>query len=1003
MGSRGLPAVAQRRAARWGGFQGQSPWPAFAAAAAVVLLLTAALAATWFLPPLLDWDRYRDSIARLASDRLGREVRIAGPVSLTLLPEPVLTATGVSLTEAADGIAIRARQLRLRVALGALVEGKIDAEELVLQGAEMRVPWPMRPVQIAAAAPDWFAGASVRIEDGRLTIGGMTFTGIEATLATDAWTGAYVAAGTLQLSARPWHFTVRLTRAGSDGAAGLDVALDGRGPVQGVGARLSGQIQADGTFGGRVSGRGPNLSQLLPAPAVPFAADGRVSVAGGRAAVDELAGNIGGSPVTGTAALLVAPALRLELDLAANRLDLDSWWPALLHGPPAPFPIGLALSAEAAQLFGGTLRHLRGGFEVNGGAVAVREVHAELPGEALLGLAGQAQLGGPAGASRFEGDVALAAPGLRPTLAWLASAGLVPAELLPEGVLRSAELTARAVVEPAGVTLTRLDGRVDATSLSGSLGLHAGERLALTAALQGDRLELDPWLPATWPTLAAMPARLDRIDADLQLAARQVVLQGVPVGSVSLDAAVESGRMTLRRLELTGAAGRAVASGKLGDGGRITAGRLDIEAPSATALAELLPAQFVPAQFQPLRDMTRFWRGPSSLSVQAAGPPEALGLVVTGDLGDLRLEAQPVVDLPSRHGAGVLTLRHPGAPRLAESLGLRGTAAWLGDGSLGLVAQLSVQLPGERAGRVAVEPFDLTAGGLRASGALTLDGLGDPAAPPRLSGRIVADTLPLPLPLPYLRSPEPLAFGALAGWQAQVKLEAAHVLAGASPVLQQAAATLALAEGKLRIDGVSARLADGVLTGAASVELTAGSPALALDLQLAGAAVGDPLFETPLDIASGRLDVSLSATASGYSPAALLATLAGEARLTVSDGTVAGVSLGGIGATLADAAVRKSLAGGSTPFTRLELALQARHGVLQVTSGGMTGPAGAATLAGSVDLAGNAAELRLGLLPDVADPPEIVLLLTGKLDALRLVPELGAVAHWRAAHPGERD
>ena len=145
----------------------------------------------------------------------------------------------------------------------------------------MQVPWPFRPIQIAAAAPTWFAAASVRMEDGPLVIGDLVFTGIEATLTTDAWTGSYVAAGMLQFSARPWHFTARLTRAGSDGSAGLDVSLDGRGPVQGIGARLSGQIRGDGTFGGRVTGRGPDLSQLLPAPAVPFSAAGRVNVADG--------------------------------------------------------------------------------------------------------------------------------------------------------------------------------------------------------------------------------------------------------------------------------------------------------------------------------------------------------------------------------------------------------------------------------------------------------------------------------------------------------------------------------------------------------------------------------------------------------------------------------------------------------------------------------------------------------------------------------------------------
>ncbi len=991
------------------GVQGQSPWPFFAAAGAV-LLLAALLAAVWFLPPLLQWDRYRDSIATLASERLGREVRIAGPVSLTLLPEPVLTAAGVSLIAAGDGIAIRADQLRLRVSLTALAAGKIDAEELVLRGAEVQVPWPLRPIQIAAAAPDWFAAASVRIEDARLVIGDVTFTGIQAALATDAWTGSYVAAGMLQFSARPWHFTVRLTRAGSDGSAGLDVSLDGRGPVQGIGARLSGQIRGDGTFGGQVTGRGPDLSQLLPAPAVPFSAAGRVSVADGVATADELVGDIGGAPVKGTVALRVSPALRLDLALAASRLDLDTWLPAVLRGGTVPFPTRIDVSAEAAQLSGGTLRRLRGAFDVSGSAIAVRELRAELPGAATLGATGQVQRRDAGGAARFEGDLALSAPALRTTLAWLSSAGVVPAELPPEGVLRTGEVTAHAVLEPGGVSLTGLEGRIDATRLSGSLGFHAGGRPALAAVLQMDRLDLDPWLPAPWPSLAAVPSRLARLDADVRLDAQQVVLLGGPFGPVSLDAAVDGGRVRLRRLDLASDAVRATASGALGEGGRIAEGRLDIQAPSASALAELLPAQAALAPFGAVRDITRAWRGLAVVSVQAAGPPDALGLAVTAELGDLRLETKPLVDLVARRAVGVLTLRHPGAPRLAESLGLRGAPSWLGDGSLGLVAQLFVQLPGERPGRVAAGSFDLTAGGLRARGALTLDGIGAPPLAPLLTGRFVAETLPLPLP--YLRSPDPLPFGGLAGWRAQVKLEAAQVLAGASPVLQQAVATLALADGKLRIDGLSARLAEGALTGSASVDVTAGSPALALDMQLAGVGLTEKLFDQPVDIASGRLDASLSVTASGYSPAALLSTLAGEARLGVSDGTLAGVSLGSIGGsiggdgvagTLPDAVVRAALAGGSTPFTRMDLVLRARHGVLEVTDGRMTGPSGTATLAGSLDLAGNAAELRLGLLPAVADPPEIVLLLVGPLDALRRVPELGAVPRWRARHVGGRD
>ena len=197
-----------------------------------------------------------------------------------------------------------------------------------------------------------------------------------------------------------------------------------------------------------------------------------------------------------------------------------------------------------------------------------------------------------------------------------------------------------------------------------------------------------------------------------------------------------------------------------------------------------------------------------------SGMPEALGLRVAAELGDLRLEAQPVIDLPGGRWSGPLTLRHPGAPRLAEALGLTGVPAWLGDGSLSLVSQLSAA-----PGRLAAESFDLTAGALRASGALALD-RGEVR---RLTGRVAADTLPLPLP--YLRSPDPLPFGALAAllgsWQGAVRVEAGRVLAGFSPVLDKAAATLALDGGVLRAEGLEGQLAGGTLAGTASLDLNA--------------------------------------------------------------------------------------------------------------------------------------------------------------------------------------
>ncbi len=234
------------------------------------LLLVAVLAAAWLVPPLLDLNGARGRLATLAGDRLGGSVRIDGPIALRLLPEPILTAAGVSLASPNAGAGITVAEMRLRVALGPLLAGRIEARELVLRGAELRLPWPLDPAALRLRAPRWLSDLSARVEDGRLRLGGVTLTGIMATLSTDPYTGTYAAAGTGRFAGENWRFTARLTQPGSDGSAGLDVALDGQGRLLGAGGTLSGQIAPDGSFAGRLAARGPDLAELLPAPAVPF-------------------------------------------------------------------------------------------------------------------------------------------------------------------------------------------------------------------------------------------------------------------------------------------------------------------------------------------------------------------------------------------------------------------------------------------------------------------------------------------------------------------------------------------------------------------------------------------------------------------------------------------------------------------------------------------------------------------------------------------------------------
>jgi hypothetical protein len=1034
--------------------------------AGLALLIAAAVAGVWLLPSMLDWNRYRATIAELASARVGLPVAIDGPISLTLLPHPTLTAGRVSL--AGGGGTATARELRLQVALGPLLAGRIDARDLVLRGLDVRLPWAPSagPALLARAAPDWLSHVSARVEGGRLSIGGLVLSGIDATLATSDTTGSYMLAGTARLGEPPaakapetapgaggaggkrvadrqadgrqadgrrageqgWHFTARLSRPGGDGAVGLELAVDGLGRLVGLGGSLTGQVRRDGTLAGQVALRGPDLAQLLPAPAVAFRAQGRVSVEGGLAVADRLSGEIGGAAVSGAVALRLEPKPRLDVAVSASRLDLDAWAPALLRaasGAPRGLPIGIDLSAEAATLGGGTLRRLRGAFDIDDGAVVVREARAVLPGDAAFRLIGR--LSGPPGGIRLDGTATLTAPSLRTTLAWGAAAA---PEGLPPGSLRSARLSGRVVADAEGVRVERMTGVLDGGAVKGGLALRLGRQPALTADLSVDRLDLAPWLPdgapPSLPSAAALLGRLGRVapwaarlgsglTLEVKLRAVSALLHGVALAPLSFDLAVEPGRLALHEARFTlngtqaGDGLQGSLSGVLLDGGRLADGRLALRAAHAGVLAGLLPA-LVPQLITDPRDAAApllaglmrapIWLGPVDLEVQASGTAAALGVSLTGSLGDLRIEARPVLDLsgPGWRWQGPVALRHPGAPRLAVALGLRTAPAWLGDGSLSLVAQVTAD-----AGGVGLGDFTLTAGGLRATGGLDLR-LDTPGGP-TLSGRVAADQLPLPAP----GWTDPLPMAALAGWQGSVEIAAARVLAGPAVVLREAHGTLALAGGTLRLEGLTAQLGGGALALRASLDASTATPLLAVQASLTGAELTGPLLDQPFDLTAGTMDAKLTLASHGFSPEGLLAGMTGTLGVTVRGGALAGLDLGGVAAALKAAggpdaaALRTALGGGSMGFDSLDVQAAVAQGVVGLERARLAAPAGGIDITGDVSLPQGRLDLRLVLRPALGAggdgavlPPRIGLRITGTPADPQRAPELADVIRWEA-------
>jgi hypothetical protein len=285
----------------------------------------------------------------------------------------------------------------------------------------------------------------------------------------------------------------------------------------------------------------------------------------------------------------------------------------------------------------------------------------------------------------------------------------------------------------------------------------------------------------------------------------------------------------------------------------------------------------------------------------------------------------------------------------------------------------------------------VTAGALHATGQLALDRTG---GTPRVTGRLVAETLPLPLPYP--RSPDPLPVDALGGWDGSVFLQAGEVLVGASPVFENAAATVSLHDGVLRVEGLSAALGGGAAAGSLTFDTRAAPPSLSVTAKATGARIAGPLLDENVDLSGGVVDGSLSLTAAGHSFGTLLATLSGTLSMTVRDGVLLGVGFPDPLANLTDAAVTAALAGGKTAFDTLRATAAIDQGSITIADAAFTGSDGSARITGRIDLPAEAADLHIVERPAVPDPPDLGVRLTGPLDGLQHVPELAGVARWRA-------
>lgn len=533
----------------------------------IVALLVAAVVVA---PALIDINSYKPLIVSQVKTATGRDLVIDGPISLSLLPTPTVSVTGVKFFNAAgskNANMVEVKSVTVQPSLLPLLVGRIEVGEVTLVepkivleiNAEGKPNWEFAP-SVAEAKPAAAKPSSPRpLSLGRLTIdngtlifsdskAGLSVVGEKANFSASVGSidGPYTLAGGATVNGAPLKLDLALGARGAGGhsadvtlqAGGGKLGFKGTLSELGAAAKASGiaSVSADSltTFAGtlvKLSGQPePALPPLL---AGKFTFDGAIDVSQTAFAARDFKMALGQDSGSGTLAVTLKPKLGVEGRLSVPKLDLDRWL-AALQQPSSPTTTPAPQAAPAAS---GNTNASGGGFfgdinaklafaigeviynkqavrnvalelEAKGGAVAVPKLAATLPGDMVLQA--QSTLTGDAARPGVTGQFSLVGPKLRETLAWLA----VDLSSVPRSKLQKLSLKGRMSSTGGNVQVSDAVFELDDLKGSGGVTVTFGVPLSIVTSVNLDTLDLDSFLvktpaqqkPATPSSVATAPA-----------------------------------------------------------------------------------------------------------------------------------------------------------------------------------------------------------------------------------------------------------------------------------------------------------------------------------------------------------------------------------------------------------------------------------------------------------------------------------------------------------------
>ncbi len=713
---------------------------------AIALALIAAIVAALFAPAYVNWNDWRTTFERQASDLAGTQVRIRGPIEATILPTPAFVLRDVRIGDPEKSTGIHAGEARGTLSLGALLRGAFEAEEFVLQKPAIRIAVERggRIVlpESGGRAPDALAISRFSIEGGSLTVddrasGSLAFfDAVSASGELQSRTGPMRLDANMRLDGRRWNLRASTGVFGADGAARTRLLIERPDDATSLDADgLLGFAASAPRFQGKL-----NLAQQK-APGLPWRIAAQTSANGDLVSFDtmELTLGSGDLPLELSGNLQFTPRSGGDIKgtLSAKRLDLDRVLAAetgkgLVHAlsplrtsadrfAELPFNGRIGFSVDLLVTNGAQLRELSGEIALRNGIAGIGSVEAKLPGRALL----QAKSTG-AGTGYFSGDVLLEADEPAALIRW--ALGPEKADTLEDaGALR---IGGRAEWTRERIAAERLDFQLGDAKLGGNFSFnHRGERGALRTALTSNGVDLDllrPLAETFWQGSK-------NADVSFGFTGQALKLFGKEMKRVDAQIVRDAKTISFDRLGIDDFDGLSLkASGGIADNmGRIA---FDLDAARTGGLAALA-AEFGGEDFRALAEHLSQRGLPMKLSGFASGDGSKLVTIeAAGRMGGVNANITARVERETATPAEMkLTLEAGEAGRLLSLIGISPGLPAPGDG------RLEVRIGKAKAGAAPLEAtLSVPGADLSGTGALHLK---DGKIEPRLALKLEASDL----------------------------------------------------------------------------------------------------------------------------------------------------------------------------------------------------------------------------------------------------------------------